>query len=191
MSSRVTTSYWLWKARNKDPQAFAKIYDIYVDKIYRFVYFKVSDKEVAQDLCSECFLKCWEYLTVKEKEVKNLNALIYGIARNLVIDHYRKKANQTVSLPEEISESFELAHLRERSGVAREKIEAKIDVDFLQEVLHKLKDEYREVLLLKYIEEYSIGEMAQIMEKKNGAVRISLHRALKALRRLTTGQEKS
>ena len=83
---------------------FGKIYDKHIDKIYRFIFLKVSSQEIAQDLCSETFLKGWEaYKNQKsnlknQKEIENVSAFLYRIARNLVTDHYRQKSrNQTVS----------------------------------------------------------------------------------------------
>lgn len=178
MSTNITTSYWLWKAKNKDPEAFAKVYDLYVDKIYRFIYFKVSDKDLAQDFSSEVFLKTWEYINTG-KEINNLNALLYTTARNIVIDHYRKKSLQNLNI-DEVAEQTEEALMVEIS----DDLMNKIDVQLLQEFLLELKDEYREVLLLKYIEDFDLQSIAQIMGKKNGAVRVLLHRATKSLKDL-------
>lgn len=183
MSSKLTTSYWLWKAKQRDPEAFAKVYDLYVDKIYRFVYFKVSDQELAQDFCSDVFLKVWEYINTG-KEVQNLNALLYSTARNLVIDHYRKKSTQDVALPEEADDFDENMSIDESPVLMN-----KIDVQLLGEVMKELKDEYREIILLKYVEDFDLANIAQIMGKKAGATRVLLHRATKSLKELVDARE--
>ena len=69
---------------------FNKLYRERVDSIYRFVFFKVSDKDLAWDITQECFLKMWRQIQ-DGAEVKNSNALLYAIARNLVIDYWRQK----------------------------------------------------------------------------------------------------
>ena len=69
-------------------------YDLYTDSIYRYIYFKVGQDEEARDLTSEVFLKAWNYIQDnKITDYKTLKALFYKIARNLVIDHYRRKSN--------------------------------------------------------------------------------------------------
>jgi len=88
------------RIKNKDRQAFVKAYDLYVDQIYRFIYFKVGNKEEAEDLSSAVFLKIWSYL--QENNIidsKTLRSLLYKIARNIIIDHYRKiNQRENVSL---------------------------------------------------------------------------------------------
>jgi RNA polymerase sigma-70 factor (ECF subfamily) len=171
--------YLLFRAKNKDPEAYALVYDLYADKIYRFIFFKVSNAEEAQDLSSEVFLKTWQYI-IDGKEIKNLNAFFYSIARNLVIDHYRKASQKEISLSEiENSEEHPRAEKNEI-----EKIAQKIQFDKVTEKLGQLKDEYREIIVLRYIEGMSIGEIAQIVDKKKGTVRVILFRALNALRDL-------
>lgn len=69
----LKNQYLLFRAKNKDPESFTKVYDLYVERIYRFIFFKVANPEDAQDLTSEVFLKTWQYIN-DGKEVKNLNA---------------------------------------------------------------------------------------------------------------------
>ena len=171
--------YLLFRAKNKDPEAFALVYDLYTDRIYRFIYFKVSSQEEAQDLTSEVFLKTWQYI-IDGKEIKNLNALFYKIARNLVIDHYRKASQKDVSLTE--VEGLENQPKSDENEL--EKIAQKIQFDQVEEKLRQLKDEYREIIVLRYMEDMSISEIAQIVDKKKGAIRVILFRALNALRDL-------
>jgi len=172
--------YLLFRAKNKDPEAFAEVYDIYVDRIYRFVFFKVNRAEEAQDITSEVFLKTWQYL-IDGKEIKNLNALFYKIARNLVIDHYRKASQKDVSL-EGLKTSE--AELKDLIDDQIHQIEVKLEIDKIEEKLMGLKDDYREIIILRYIEGLSIKEIADIVEKRKGAVRVILYRALNALKEL-------
>lgn len=171
--------YLLFRAKNRDTEAFAQVYDFYVDRIYRFVFYKINRPEEAQDITSEVFLKTWQYI-IDGKEIKNLNAFFYKIARNLVIDHYRKASQKDISLTEiENSEEHPRAEKNEI-----EKVINKIQLDKVEEMLGQLKDEYREIIVLRHIEGMSIGEIAEIVEKKKGAVRVILYRALSALREL-------
>jgi RNA polymerase sigma-70 factor, ECF subfamily len=176
--------YLIFKAKNKDPDAYSKVYDLYVDRIYRFIYFKVSSQEDAQDLTSEVFLKTWQYI-IDGKDIKNLNALFYKIARNIVIDHYRKAQRKDVALDEEIADQKEMSLAIDQVA----KLDAKIKVEKVEAKLALLKDEFREVIILKYIEGLSIQEIAEIVAKKNGNVRVILYRAINALKELMEDED--
>ena len=179
----ITEKYLLFKARNKDPEAYSKIYDLYVDKIYRFVFFKVNSKEDAQDLTSEVFLKTWQYI-ISGKDINNLNAYLYKVARNLVIDHYRKSVQKDVSL-DALDQSGENLQIDVKSAIqSQEILEDKIQMEKIQDKLQDLKNEYREIIILRYVDGLSITEIAEIVEKKKGAVRVILYRAINALREL-------
>lgn len=172
--------------KNHDPEAFASLYDIYVGRIYRFVFFKVNRKEEAEDLVSEVFLKTWQYLTEnKEKEIKSFSGLIYQIARNSLVDWYRAKASRPeFSLDaapdvEEIpSEDKMVANFMVAEG-------AKV----LLKQVRQLKQEYQEVILLRYIEELSIKEIAHIVKKSPINVRVTLHRATTILKKAMQNYE--
>jgi len=170
--------YILLKAKNKDPEAYSQVYDLYVDKIYRFIFFKVSTQEEAQDLTSEVFLKVWQYI-IDGKEVKNLNALLYKVARNTVIDFYRQARQKDVSLDDQIE-----SHPKDLSDDLIKKVEAKIQLETIEDKLKELKDEYREIIILRYIEGLTITEISEITEKKKGNVRVILYRAVNTLKDL-------
>src|SRR5690606_23919333 len=143
---------------------------------FRFIFFKVRDRELAQDFAAETFLKAWEYVN-SDKKVDNMNALLYRIARNLVIDHFRKKASTEVSLDQTMMEMYDnddaFAHQHDLAS----QIGAKLEIERILEKMQELKEEYREILMLRYVEGFDIKEIAQISEKKPGAVRVTLHRA--------------
>lgn len=179
MRSRLKEKFLLFRIRaKKDPEAFGAIYDAYVKQIYRFIYFKVPTAEQAEDLTSEAFLKAWQYLKEK-RDVSNLQALLYSVARTVVIDHYRATncIPGTVSLDETISD--------ESAEVASEKflkdMETKFDTTLVLEKLRGLKDEYRDVVIMRYLDEMSTGEIATVLGKNASNVRVILHRATKAL----------
>lgn len=179
----LKSKYLLFKAKNKDPEAYSQVYDLYIDRIYRFVFFKVSNKEDAQDLTSEVFLKTWHYI-IEGKEIKNLNALFYKIARNLVIDHYRKARQKDISLDDLVGSGDNLKPEIDLAVEGQDDLDTKIQIEKIQDKLLGLKDEYREVIILRFVEGLSINEIAEIVGKKNGAVRVILFRALNALREL-------
>lgn len=165
----------------KDPEAFAALYDMYVEKLYRFIYFKVGNREEAEDLTSEVFLKAWHYMTDSPDTVASFSGLIYQIARNLVIDHYRGKAKKQEMPIDQLrlpSESLEI-----------EQVHSAVDSEHILRVLKELKHEYQEIILLRYTDEYSVSEIAEILGKKKTAVRVSLHRAMKVLKETVKERE--
>jgi RNA polymerase sigma-70 factor (ECF subfamily) len=183
MVGQIKDKILFLRLRKKDKEAFIKAYDLYFDDIYRFVYFKVSDKELAEDITSSVFLKSWDHIQNNSlKDFKTLKALFYKIARNLVIDHYRKTSQQRdVSFE---TEGADIDIVDEKQNLA-ERIDLADKINLVQEKMLELKDEYREVITLRYINELSIAEIALILDKSQGNVRILTFRALRALREIT------
>ena len=161
--------------KNRDPEAYGQIYDIYVKQIYRFIYYKISNHEEAEDLTSEVFLKAWNYLN-EGNEVKNIRALLYQMSRNLVIDLYRKRSIKLEIKVDEIE-------MIESTTTDNEKLVGeKMEHQKILKNLNQLKTEYREVIILKYIEGLKTNEIAKIMNKSGASVRVLSHRALKKLK---------
>lgn len=175
---KIQEKLLLAKIKAQDPEVFSEVYNLYIDQIYRYIYFKVATREEAEDLTSEVFLKTWQYLFGSQKEVKNLKALLYQIARNLVVDFYRQKSQIEILDDENILERIEDS--RQQNLLL--KIDHKAEIVTVEQGLKKLKDEYREVIILKYLEGLDNWEIAKIINKSKGAVRVLLHRALKVLK---------
>ncbi len=185
MSGKLSEKLLLYRAQSKnDPEAYGKLYDEYVKRIYRFVYFKISNHEEAEDITSEVFLKGWNYLKDK-KEVKSFAGLLYRIARNLIIDHYRARATkpQTTSTITSAEEALEIGD----RGAWTEKLQIKLESEDILQAIKKLKQEYQEVITLRYVDELGIDEIAESTGKGKIAVRVTLHRALKKLEEITKG----
>jgi len=158
---------------HKDADAYATIYDLYIEKIYRFVLFKISNVQEAEDITSDTFLKTWQYLTRRKRNIKSISGLLYKIARNAVIDAYRNKGK---------NETYSIEHAHTLPCKAnQDAIEVKQEVDALLISIKRLKQEYQEAVLLRYVEELSIAEVAEIVGKSNASVRVLLHRAIKKL----------
>lgn len=166
------------ETRNKGKKVFIEAYDQNVDQIFRFIYFKVGNKEEAQDLTSATFLKAWNYLLENKINPKTLKAFLYKIARNSVIDYYRSKSGlQETSLEKERDMADNKQDISLRAELTS-------DIAIIESGLLKLKDEYREVIILRYTEEFSISEIAKILDKSKTNTRVLVFRALRALREL-------
>ncbi|MFH1582631.1 MAG: sigma-70 family RNA polymerase sigma factor [bacterium] len=154
---------------------FSKIYDQYIDKIYRFVFLKVSSKDIAQDICSETFIKCWEFYKNKNNTIENHQAFIYRVARNLVTDYYRKKGRTQVVSAENIPIYDPEANLEEKAIFASDLGQVKL-------ALNDLKEDYQNVIVWHYLDDLPIKKVAEMMNKSEQNTRVILHRALKSLK---------
>lgn len=164
---------------DKKREQFSEIYDQYIEKIYRFVYVKVSSQEIAEDLTSKVFLNGWE--AYNKSQIDNPKAFLYRIARNTVTDHYRERGRTKT-----ISADFALYNIEDRTNLEEK---AFLDSDFQQvkKAINSLKDDYQDVIIYHYIDDMKIPEIAQIMEKPEGTIRVMLHRGLKALKKEMEG----
>ncbi len=154
---------------------FSQIYDNCIDKIYRFIFFKVNSQEIAEDLCSETFMKGWQVFKKNSKEIENPQAFLFQIARNLVIDYYREKDRTRTVPTDSVAVTDPDEDLQERSFVNSE-------IEMLKTAISDMKQDYQEVIIWHYIDDYSIPEISQMLDKKEGTVRVMLHRALKSLK---------
>ncbi len=163
----------------RDTDAFAEVYDHYLDRIYRFIYFRVTVREEAQDLTSEVFLKTWRYIYQGKGKIDNLNAFLYQTARNLIVDHYRDKDKLTLH---KYNENALNELVDERQMKIFSEIHSKEEFQNIEGIIKDLKDEYREIIILKFIEELSDSEISKIISKSRGNVRVLAHRALEKIR---------
>jgi len=165
----------------QDADAYGELYDAYVSRIHRFVMIKVSHRDIAEDIVSDIFLKTWNYLTQdikgRREQVGSFSGLVYRIARFTLIDYYRtNKKKYEVSL-ENVGDIVVESHIVESIYVSQES-------ERIIAVIKKMKREYQEIILLRYIEDMSIAEIAHILEKKQTNVRVTLHRAVRILKNL-------
>lgn len=176
--------YLIYRVQTKrDAQAYAELYDTYVAGVFRFVAYKVGSREEAEDITSEAFLRTWHYL-LERRDVVSFTGLVYRIARNLVIDHYRSR-KQHVSFDEAIEVEIEDgAELVSDAGEQIRLIDTAVEAHDVLEVLKKMKADYRDVMLLRYVDDLSVSEIAEILNKSHVHVRVLLHRATKLLQQL-------
>lgn len=163
------------RAQNGDADAFGKIYDMFADQIYRYVYFKASEDDV-EDIVETVFLKAWEKIHQYKTGKKSFSSWIFRIAHNLVVDSYRaRKDKETVELTPDVAE-----YRREHNPIRV--TEDKIHSDALKDALSAIKPRYRQVLILKFINELSNQEISGVLKKSEGSLRILQFRALRALK---------
>lgn len=170
------------RALQGDEAAFSELYDLYFDKIYRFVYYRVNHKETAEDLVAETFMRVWNQLA-KIENVNAFSAWLFQIARNLVIDYYRaRKPNLDLQELENILEYEENFLDKTNLALAHK--------TFLG-VFEKLSGDQRLVIKLKFFDELENHEIAKILNKSEGAIRVIQHRAIEALKKLLNHDERT
>lgn len=158
-----------------DADAFGKVYDRFVDPVYRYFHFRVG-KDDAEDLTELVFLKTWENIRKYKKGEYSFSSWIFRIAHNVVVDHYRSR-RPTDELSEEVRDE-------RREAVAPMAAHLRFDREMLEDAMSELKDQYRQVLILKYMNDLSNSEIGFIMGRSQTALRILQFRALRALRRI-------
>lgn len=168
------------RGNNRD---FGELYDQFLPQIYRFVYLKVMNRQDAEDICHQVFLSAWTNMRNYKDIGYSFSTWLYRIARNAVIDFYRTKKIhiELASIEDVLPDGTDLVS-QLGATLATEKVLA---------AFPRLTDEQREVIIMSYIEELDNTEIAEAMEKSEGAIRVLKHRALESLKRiLSEGTDK-
>lgn len=166
--------------KRKNTDQFLKIYSELIDGVFRFCFFRTSDREVSLDITQEVFTKIWEYLS-KGGIMENTKAFVYSTANRKIIDWYRTK-KPFISL-DELSESGFDFHFEDKE------IWLQVDAERALLKLKDLEDIYKEVLLLRFIEELSVKEIADILNESENNISVRIHRGLEKLRKIYAEEE--
>jgi RNA polymerase sigma-70 factor (ECF subfamily) len=161
------------RARQDDKEAFGDLYEMHLEELYRYIYYRVSPKEDAEDLTEQVFLKAWEGLSAYRGDA-SFKAWLYRIARNAVVDHYRVRKDDT-PLDDKLS-------LADKKAQPEELMLAQDRATRLIEAISGLSPLHQDVIVLRFINGHSTKEMAEILERNIGVVRVLQHRALKSMR---------
>lgn len=156
---------------------FEEIYDANVEQIYRFLFLKLGSKDEAEDLTSKTFLRVWETVNRENPEsgMKNPRAYTYKIARNLLIDYYRQKRESNIPIDDLVVEDKE----KRPDEVA----EIDSEMERVRLALKELNDDYQNVIIWHYLNELTVEEIADLMNKSETNVRVTIHRAVSAIKR--------
>lgn len=158
---------------NNNLENLTENYNEFLDQIFRFIYFRTNNKEIAEDLTQDCFLSVIKY--IKENHVDNLRAFLYKIAKNKLIDYYRKK-NRVFYTSETIEEKYE--------PISNDDILEKQDIKIIIEKLQLLNEEDRDILIMRYLEDLEIKNIAEIIGKSQITTRVKIFRALRKAKKL-------
>jgi RNA polymerase sigma-70 factor (ECF subfamily) len=168
------------RAKRYEPEALARLCELYFKDIYSYVYYRVSNVKDAEDLTDDVFLKMVEGIrSCRASAERSFLAWLFRIAHNSVTDYYRRQAVRD-HLP------LEEKHLPAYDG-PQVPVEAKLTQERLQQALLKLSDEQQQVIILRFVEGLSNAETARILGKSEGAIKALQHRSLVFLRRILDG----
>ncbi len=173
-----------FRKKEKKKKEFEEIYNLYVDQIFRFAYLKVSSKDEAEDITSQTFAKLWKRFSKEKKRPKNEKAFIYKTASNLVIDYYRKtktkKREDGSSAKKEVP--IEDIVIEDKEMRADERLVLNAEIAEVKDALSKINRDYQDVIIWYYLDELTISEIADLLEKPETSVRVLIHRALNSLK---------
>lgn len=159
---------------NGDTNAFGILYDRYIEKIYRFIYYKTFDSATSEDLTSSTFFKALNKISTLDLNRGNFSTWIYSIARNTVIDYYRSHRFAAT----DGEDVFDLS-LSDRTEA---KLDANHSLSQVEEYLEGLSASQREIVTLRVWEERSYKEIAEIVGGTENSVKMSFSRTIRKLR---------
>lgn len=167
----------LARAQKLDPQALALLHDELYPVVYRFVFFRLDDAQVCEDITAEVFLRLIETFKKPNSQIQDARAWLLGTASHLVMDHMRNKYRRPV-------EPLENQENRLQDGTSPERAaEDTMHFDQVRSVMGSLSADQQTVLALRFSQDCSLEETARLMGKTIGAVKVLQFRALEKLRR--------
>lgn len=164
---------WVTKAKHGNVKAFGRLYECFVDSIFRYIVVRIRSVEDSQDLTAEVFKKAWEYL--ERYRHQNFRAFLYTIAHNLIVDWVRKKQKEVKVPLERISDPKENLET---------KLESDEEIKRLYLAIEELPDSYKQVIILRFLEELSINETAAVLNKTSLSVRVTQFKAVRKLKQI-------
>ena len=168
------------RAQKNDPEAFAEIYEENFDKVYRYVFLRVGNQLEAEDLTQQVFLKAHQSIASYKWQGAPFSSWLFRIAHNLVIDHHRRASKiqmTTLEMP-----------MTAASPDPADIVEQEIDIERVKGAIDSLTQLQQEVISLRFAGEFSTVETAKVMGKSEGAVKALQHSALRALRKMLSGE---
>ncbi len=161
-------------------QKFLKAYDDYFDAIYRYCYWRVFDKEKAKDFVQETYCRVWKYIE-SGKEIKSTKPLLYRIATNVIIDESRKK--KSTSLDQIMEKGFV------PNSDPRQKMQDHLTGKELIHIVKSLDKRYSQAMLLKYVDDLSVKEIAVSLNETENNIYVRISRGLNKVKKIVKSQE--
>lgn len=163
----------LAEAAKTDPHAFGELYERYYARVYRYVYHRVGNQADAEDISAVVFMKALEALPTFRSRQNGFAPWVFRIARNAVVDYYRRRRKQSPldDIEHHSSDSDPIGHVLTNERRAE-----------LHLLVQHLSSDQRDVVLMRYAADLSFAEIASAMGKNEPAIRMLLHRGLRKLK---------
>jgi RNA polymerase sigma-70 factor, ECF subfamily len=168
-------------AQNGEVDAFGELYERYAQSVYRYLYAHLYDQLDAEDLTEEVFLRVWRTLSNYNEQGVPLLAYLFRVARNALVDFYRRSSRSGNQM------SLDANPISDDKPDPGDIAMVRMEHQEIRQMLEQLSEDYRNVLILRFLSELSPREIAHVMGRTEGAVRVLQHRALVALRELLDG----
>lgn len=165
------------RAKAGDAEAYGSLYELYLTPVYRYVYVRVREKTVAEDITQTVFLKVYEALSRFENTGKTPLAYFLTVARNTLIDHFRKKREVLGG-----EEGYDFENVAGSEPNPLENAELRENTEKLYQALDKVSEDQRQILTLKYLNSLTNKEIAELTGKSEENIRQLQSRGLRALR---------
>jgi RNA polymerase sigma-70 factor (ECF subfamily) len=176
--SNLSEKMLLEGAASFDERALGELYDRYEARIYSYIYRRTGNESLAEDLTAQVFLKMLEAIRIDKGWHSSFSGWLYRIAHNAVIDYYRQRdRQQQVSLEDTLTTTAS-----DHNPVVM--AEASLDAHRLRTAIGRLTEEQSEVITLRFLEGYSISEVAEMLDKTEGSIKALQYRAVTTLRQL-------
>lgn len=162
-------------AQAGDGEAFGALYDRYVDGVFRFIYYRVHDRTLAEDFTSETFLRALRRISDVRYQGRDIGAWFITIARNIVFDHAKSARFRLEITTDELVDEQDGASGPEALALTA------LTNEVLLRGVDRLGDEQRECVVLRFLQGLSVAETAEVMGKNEGSIKALQHRAVKRL----------
>lgn len=169
-------------------ERFLKAFEEYSDALFRHAFLRISDREKAIDVVHDTYTKVWSYVR-KGHEVEAFRPFLYKVLNNLIIDEYRKNKEASLDALFEI-DGVDEGSFEDLTSNNVESLAAILDGKQVFKLLEELPDTYREVIILRFVDELGPKEISNLIEESENVVSVRLHRGLRLLRELIEAREK-
>jgi RNA polymerase sigma-70 factor (ECF subfamily) len=164
------------RAVTRDQAAFAELYDLHLDRVYRYVYYRTGNRHDAEDLTEQVFLQAWAAIERFRWQGKPFLAWLYAVAHNLIVD-WRRRMITSESL-DDSNNPIDVESVSATSAMSQ-----CIDTELLSRAIRTLTPEQQQVITLKFMDGFDTATIAKMMDKREGTIRALQLRALQSLRR--------
>lgn len=165
---------------NNQEKQFIESYDKYSDAIFRYCYYRVFDREKAKDFVQEAYCRTWKYM-IDGNHIDNIRAFLYRTATNVIIDESRKKKSASLDyiMEKGFSPSVDTRQKTENYFMGKEIIN----------IVQSLEEKYRDVIMMKYVDDLSTKEMAFILNETEGNIYVMINRGLQKVKDIISKQK--